>query len=1070
MAKYGVTIYGTDLYGNASTNNATYQVTLTAMPNGYDSILVDWGNLVEGIDDPPGTHPRVTHWRLVRSAAGVPDHPDLGENVLSGEFREGGVSSGVVVGWPGEFLDDHGNAVMAGINPLTSFVGNTQVSYSLWVYDGVYWRLVGSAEAVIVRQTQDTLSNMLRMIPGAWTSPGTIGFALNDPETDTDLAKYLTPFAFYYDTLRAKADLIASYSDPKYAPAQIVRRTIQDLGFSDEAALGDYYTRSIYRVGNFVNAYKGTLLGVRSYVTALTHWGNSIATGNNLLFEYDTSSFESSTGEWVPTSGTTITAKKYSSYTTTSNDLSRVVTSPISSLVLQRADGYTVHDTGFGVMQLSGGSGTLQLGGAYQTGSTYNNVPSQTNLGIPVTPGTYTFSGYFRRVTTASATTNIKLNVKYYDMHGNLIKSTTGTDTAVAEGAWVLVSTTTAEVLATENISRAVLEIVASSTDTSTLKFAIDFLSFAKAETALRFEDARTVKINLYGERENLFPNPGFDTTCGGWTVYRNGVKDTAQVTATPDIPPYFGTNTGRIVANTTNPLSIVSDWIPVLPDRALTFSTRLYTSAEAVRRAQVTLEFSCPKLESDQEKIVNGVFTGINHSETSDYFLIGFDDIITLTAQTPEMSKYGAAPHVKVHIDFIDSANADMYYIDSSLLEHTGKVVDFFQGNGAPAPSDPNANLTIYSSDCAWEQGVVANYILNPSVETDASNWTGVSRVTTDHLYGSAAAQLSATSVVISGAIGSDVPIGSDIVGSVYVKGAGEWSISLTGSGIQAGASVCTYDVTDTGWTRISALGIKAGNTVNITVTRASVDGLIDGAQLETGTIPTTFVGPGGDVYTLSGTTYYRNGSLNARRSFYWTKFADKVARLNASLNEVLPIGSSWELVYGNPSEDADGVSIPNGFHDSFEFSLKGWSTSGTGSPALTRTVSEGGTADPTVEGTAYATLTSTGASTPVAVSDMVPVIPNQTYHLCVAVRGKVGDQITLTAEKYLTAADATPTSVSTSVTPTSATDWYYLDIVTGDKSLFTTGSATFIKIKVSTTAAAGADLDIDRVVLRTV
>lgn len=1047
MAKYSEAIYGKSVYGNAAANNATYTIRFTATSNWYNSIKVEWGNLLEDADKDP-----VTHWRLVRSASGVPDHPDLGENILSGQYRMYGDVEGDVLGWGGEYTDDVSSAIYNDLAPLTSFTGSTEMTYSMWVYNGS-WRMVGSDVAIIVPRTADTLNQMLLMLPGAWTSQDPIGFVTGSPD-DSDLSLFMSGFSFYYDKLRSHTELLSAYSNHMYAPIELVRSSVQDLGFTDEAALGDLYNRSIYKVGNYVNAHKGTELGVHAYITALTHWGNTITLGSNLFLDYQGSSFEGTVGNWVADSGT-LTAEKYSEYTTSGNVLGKsIVSAADSSLILQRTDGYFVRELGFGIYHLAGATGVLTYGDSY-------------TKGIPVEKGKYyTFYMYFMKGDSGADSPTVTLSLDYYNAKGEY-QYTDTSPSPVLDATWQRAQLGTyIDIAADIDIA---VPVITFANALFTRYIVMDLGYFGETAKSDRYEDARTIKIGLFGERENLLPNPGFDFSDGGWTVI-NSHASTNRVTQSSEVSPIFGQFVGKVRSNGVAPCKVVSDWVPVQGDRQLTFSIYASTSRTESTRAIVGLEYSTPLLESDQENIVDGKFSASNFFEESNSFDLAYENRLSITSQNPDASKYGVAPSVRAYVSFLDVADGDSFYLDAALLEQVGEVSDFFQGNGAPTPVDPNTSLVIKSTDCAWESGIITNFIPNPSFESTTTGWSAGTRSLADFKFGSACLVLTAgqtTSATAS--LYNQVKTGTDLVASAYVKGVGAWQIQMTGVQTTATAN---YMITETDWVRISVPAVMDGTNVTISITSTS-GGKVDAVQLEAGTtVPSAFSGPGvpgsSALYGAGVTRWVRYGSLESGRSYYWTNFMDKISRLNGSLESVLPLGSTWEIIYGDSTyRNTSGTGIDRGFRDSFETSLAGWTSYGDNS--FSRITALGyTTGDRTVEGTHYAELLRTTAGTCGITSDLIKVSPYQNYHLCAAVRSSTLSPIKIKVYKYANAVDPGPSSIETIITPTTTTDWYYLDVRSLDKSLFNSVDNTYIKIDISTTAATGTVLDIDRVVLR--
>jgi hypothetical protein len=1058
MARYGEAIYGRVAYGDSAANNATYTVSFTATPNWYNSILVEWGGLKE-----LAAEAKITYWRLVRSSTGTPDHPDHGEYLTGGEYRAGGLSAGAIIPWSGYYLDNLDNSVLNGVPSLNSFPGNIQVSYSLWVFNGTSWRVVGKDEASVVSSQVDTLSSMLRMLPGAWVSPGTTGYATGEPDTDTHLAYFIKGFAFYYDRLRASTDLLAAYGNPMYAPSQLLKQTVPDIGYTDESAVGDIYNRSMYKVGHLVNAYKGTDLGLRAYATALTHCGVTTAVGDNLFLSYNDSSFEDGIDNWQAETGN-LSVKAYSAFNTTTNIYSRIVTAP--ALPLQRTDGYFARSVGFGSLSLVVGEGLIACGAA-------NPVIT----GIPVVPGKdYVFSVYLAAGLAAGAMGVTTLAIELRDKYGVYISTNTSADITTITTSWQKYELTLPKLPLDTSVALVDFVVRVTGGGATTQYLLIDHAYFGAQDTAEHFEDARTIHVNLAGERTNLLPNPGFDYSAGGWST----VNTQGQIVQSTSITPTFGTFVGKVVSTGTGPCTVLSDWIPVNGDKPLTFSVRANTSRTASSLAIVGLEFSSPLLELDQEKLVDGKFAVQNYKEESSPFDVSFEHDLFLTTQTPEVSKYGVAPYVRAYVSFTDVAINDEFYIDAAILEETGSPAPFFQGDGAPLPADPSTSRVLASTDCVWEHGIIRNYVINTSFETDTTGWANVTRITTDNKVGSAvacgevSAGVTASTVV---APPNSVYDGSDVVASMYVKGAGTYTLVVSDT---QSTITTTHVITEAGWVRISSAAIydSAAGIVTISVTPTAV-AKIDGVQLEAGvTCPSAWTGPGSAGYaTITETAgevptnhWARYGDLESGRSFYWTNFNSKVVRLNSSLDSVLPMGSTWELGYGDTSyRKVGGMAISKGYRDSFETSLQGWGAGGVTS--FSRIIAAGSTSsDYTVEGSKYAELVMAAAGTCSAFTDFIDVSIYQNYHLCAAVRSSTLSPITITAWLYVNSADAAPTSYTTTLTPTTTTDWYYLSIKTGTPAMpvFNSGANRLMTIEVATTAATGTVLDIDRVVLR--
>jgi hypothetical protein len=1055
MAKYSIARYGKSKYGQTSANQVRYSVEpFTATANWYYSVEITWGLLTQQLTG-PGAQQQATYWRLVRSSTGVPDNPDLGEYVDGGAIAN--PSDTTVALGSGTYLDNYETASLTGITPLSSFMGHSQITYSLWVYTkevvGVpgKWLLVGQDSTHNVSVYGDTLNSVLRGLPGSWTTaPGSgFGYLTGEPEVN-DLAYFLSGMTFYYDLLRAKAAGIEFYSNPSYTPVELLKTAVLDLGFEEEPTLGDHYHRSLYKVGNFINANKGTSSGVSAFATAVTHWGNEIYVGNNKMLDYNDSSFEEKVGNWAATTGT-LTQKLFSNFETTSNIYSRVIPTPLSVLEFQRTDGFYARKLGFASLVLNGsGAGEIRCG---------NVTPIYT--GIPVSAGnTYTFFVHAQHGTSVVSFANITLGVRYYSGLGVLVSTDEMASSVALTNSWAKYSHTTASLSLDSSIVYACPYIKISG-GAAAGDVLFDMASFGVSNTQYKFEDARKVQVSMFGERENLLPNPSFEHGASGWTT-KNSTGSLVQDIAPPLAGLRHGTCSGKVTASAAN-LTVSSVWVPVRPDGSLTFSAYV-NSVSSAKTAKLRIEFSTRQYLTEQAAVSNGAFITTPYYVDSEVFNLETTSNTRLfvTANAPEESIYGIEPSAKVSIIFENSVATDVFYIDACLLEHSAYVREFFQGDGAKAPVDPNVESYISALDCTWEQGLITNYVQNPSFNVDTAGWTNVTRNSGAGKfgtgYGTVGSGTTASTVVVLPA-GYE---GSSVTFSVYVKGASSYTLGLSG-GVPTSVTN-THAVNSTDWVRVAITTTATSGSITATIAGGAAFS-IDGAQLEYENYATRMIGPEstGAVSALSGSVYTHKawGSLNAGKSFYWINFETKVTRLNTTLVGVLPLGSSWELVYGDTTY-RDTEANKNIFKSySFDTSLSGW-TSTVATKFYRELVS--GTAGPSYspEGTAYAVMSGTAAGTYSMKSPVFEVLLDNQYVVSIAVKSSTLSAITLKAAVRNTPSGSVVTTYTKSVTPTDTTKWYYVELVFPATSAFA---------QLEITAGAGASGDtvlVDRVIVR--
>lgn len=684
MARYSFATYGTSglKYGQLENNRAYYNASLVARSLTYQYVYLYWSSVLTdpGKEITPGVAATVTHWKLVRNYSGASDDPYDGTTVDSGTI---------------------GNYRTTAIDgPLEP---NTQVTYSLWIFDGVDWINCGNASAVVVSESlTPTLLKVEKWLPAAWLNVS--GDEVGEPE-DNPLTQVLSGYSYAYDKLRAEANLLSSSMDYRYTPIQLLRNKIEERGFSYEPVLGDVYHRSVYRVSEKTNATKGTKQAIASYVTALTHWVPEIKMGKNLMFDYNDSSFEESVGKWVTIgdtpAGTTITQHLYANSATQFG--SAIPLPPV--LYTNPNTAFAPRDKGFGVVNLPNSNAN---GGAISIGSA---TADKTLYGIPVTEGkTYKFGGFFRMSGTSSVANNIQvfLAIIYYDKNGNSVGTPTPSAVAVlTPGNWLQIFDTE---LVPATAVRAIPRIFytpGSNTGTN-LKLYMDMLYFQEyKDSDFYFEDARKTLIYVAGDKTNLIHNPSFEISTNWWTAH-NG---TLTRVTTPSYAIHRGTRAAKFEATgTLETAGIVSDWMPVLPGQVYTFSA--YVSAPPTKSITARIEFSALQSAEDQAQILtdsDGDYYPVNEYYVDDIEIISDSKTrITVSAVAPSYVIDAGLPSAKVSL-FLSAAEAgDVFYVDGVQLERGGTATTYFDGEGANLPSNPLAEEVIKSAECRWEYGAV--------------------------------------------------------------------------------------------------------------------------------------------------------------------------------------------------------------------------------------------------------------------------------------------------------------------------------------------------------------------------
>lgn len=941
MAKYGYTLYGLRKYGQLEGSQIYYSSGIEAMALDYMSIQLMWGTIT-----PDPADPAPTHWKLVRTQSGATDNPERGTTV----------ASGLIDMFPVQFVD----------TVPDSLAGN-EIYYSIWLFNGIEWVFCGSDSAVAV-QNVDSLTRLLRRLPAAWVNnKNNIGDATGGPESDNDLVVFLSGLLFSYDMQRVQASLLGDVADYRKIPTALLPLAVANVAMPWEPALGDNTARTLYRVGHIINAYKGSRRGVRNYVSALTQWGSSVRIGKNLMLDYNDSSFEESLGKWTCTGGT-LTRELY---TTT---FTAPVTSQSYVLFPPRTEAYA--------HVVASPGAVMSLG---------NDKLS----GIPVTEGTdYTISGYAYTETPLDMTWSV-----IWWGRDEILSTSSQSFTATTMSEWVQYRT---NVSAPAGAFYAQLQI----TFNAAADARLDMFQFELQTRATHYQDARAVEVTVDADRTNFLLNPAFDNGTGGWYGKNAYVIQDSD----PTVTPVFGSSVAKIDATGSAP-AMISEWVPVTPGALYTLSGYATGSGTAVIR----MEFTSPQSATEQISILSdtdGSYFPTNieviDSEPVELSATTFRRI-HVTAQSPTLVEDNGPSWAKVSIYFPEGVSGSSYYADAFLLEQSGQLLSYFQGNGGPAPANPLVDQFIALNDCRWEWHDQTNLINDPLFES-AADWTPNSGTTLSSVVppissyaGNTSLRVqrsSAGTAELSTTVWLENPIaegGEDVSVSVRIHGfVGQ--VTITGGATSQTFMLPAENVENWSelWlTRITNAG-ETSFTVTISATMTSPGSFyLSAAQAELGRYPHRFVDPSDSAVTSRANLSHPSTKVwdvfqtqtGAGRSYYWSRYYDKYQRLEKSLDRVMPLGSSWEIISGSAKSDfMNDMSVSLVSSPSFEGSLKGWSGQNA---TLKREVSRGSHfSEYGANGAAWCRMTSVTAGEFGVYSEAVDVTQYAGYYFAAAVK----------------------------------------------------------------------------------
>jgi len=427
----------------------------------------------------------------------------------------------------------------------------------------------------------------------------------------------------------------------------------------------------------------------------------------------------------------------------------------------------------------------------------------------------------------------------------------------------------------------------------------------------------------------------------------------------------------------------------------------------------------------------------------------------VSVTGIAPQYTRDSGYPMAKVSLYFPDAwagagSNAANFpptvWIDALQFLPSTAVQPFFDGDGAPTPSNPVVDYFYSPDDVFWETKNVFNLIQNPSFETDA-NWSvtggafSINSSTTNASggrmvlkdgnyglvtftdvfgpkYGTGMGQISynpfspagitlTTEVYLpSPAIG-----GEDLIVSIYVRGAeGIYTIGTSGSGKTTSTRTEVVQHDQYQWIRLHNVRqlLQGETSFTMSLTLVPPTGLaytlaptnvvfIDGAQAEYGRIAGKFINPSATgVGTLSNPSNLSTNiyvaqveSNHGGKSSYIFNYGVKMSRLKNSLSLVMPHESTWCVKTGTPTldyPDLDQSLIPSA---SFEKNLGTWSPVNS---TLNRVISNGTLAgDFATHGAAYClvkTAGSSGSKTFGITTAQIPIFGGNGYYSSIALR----------------------------------------------------------------------------------
>lgn len=309
----------------------------------------------------------------------------------------------------------------------------------------------------------------LDIIPKVYTSEQQS--YVDEVSEKSDLRAFIGGFAYTLDEIQTFADLLVPDISGKSSNPNTVALQASQMGLPKEPTLSLQRKKALIRNGLLMNKRRGTVNGSTILSKSLTGYAAYNSVSPNLLLSLQDCTFYKGVGNWVASSGGTLT----SNLTTGSSDL------PYQSQMFSVDRAYT------GKLVTASSNVVLSLG---------KTTPILT--AIPVGQSTdYYFSYYIK-----DGGGNVTPTITWYDMTGASISTTVGT-AAAATSTWTKVE------LSATSPSTAYYAAVE-------LKFAtagtyyVDMFQFAVAslDTHTYYREARALDVRLSPSKVNYIGNP----------------------------------------------------------------------------------------------------------------------------------------------------------------------------------------------------------------------------------------------------------------------------------------------------------------------------------------------------------------------------------------------------------------------------------------------------------------------------------------------------------------------------------------------------------------------------------
>jgi PA14 domain-containing protein len=260
MTVYGITPYGTDVYG-LSLPPAYMVDPFTAESIDYGTIQLNWTT-------PSGV---IFRYRLLTNRYGFPVNENDGTVVMDS------------INYPGNSYRD--TQIIPGSFHYYSFFCLVDLENNIWVN--------GGNTACLAIQDYHSAGDMWEKMPEHFkTMPDTGGEITGDASGLPYVAQFLNVIGWGMDQIHTQYGFLArTLNDPMTCSLPDLWRLAAELGLSFTPAIPAYTVRKAVQNWAHICRERGTLLGLKNELDLRTGWGADLQLGPNILLTNDQSLF-----------------------------------------------------------------------------------------------------------------------------------------------------------------------------------------------------------------------------------------------------------------------------------------------------------------------------------------------------------------------------------------------------------------------------------------------------------------------------------------------------------------------------------------------------------------------------------------------------------------------------------------------------------------------------------------------------------------------------------------------------------------------------------------------------------